>query len=196
MAKYFSIDQVIIHNTYKSYYEIASKLLIDDKSTNVLSQSNPDNHLISLYSGDFKYYNVDLIDFMQQKFNKFKGIPGITYNLKKHHIQFLSKINAIDLFTSIEKTPLYNILIKLEKNQKPDSKIKLLDFYLYIHNNYFYLLNELDQLLHFIIMIYLFPQNLIHGSILILYSNLKNIFMIKELLHLLKHLKLIFIKII
>ena len=26
MAKYFSIDQVIIHNTYKSYYEIASKL--------------------------------------------------------------------------------------------------------------------------------------------------------------------------
>ena len=79
----------------KEYNEIAaSKLLIDDKSTNVLSQSNPDNHLISLYSGDFKYYNVDLIDFMQQKFNKFKGIPGITYNLKKHHIQFLSKINA------------------------------------------------------------------------------------------------------
>ena len=45
-----------------------------------------------------------------KKLLKYKGIPGISYNLKKHHIDFLSKTNSIDLFNNIEKTPLFNIL--------------------------------------------------------------------------------------
>lgn len=143
MARYFGIDQVIIHNSYSSYFEIASKLLTGSQD-DILLQSNPDNHLISLYCGDFRYYNIDLINFMSQQFTKFKDIPGITYNLKKHHILFLSKINAIDIFDKIEKTPLFNILNKYIKNK---TDIKLLEFYLYIHENFFYLLAELNQLI-------------------------------------------------
>jgi hypothetical protein len=147
IGHFFGIDQIIIHNNYESYNSISLNLL-KDYTGEILEDSNPDNHIISLYSGDFKYYNSDLINFIEKKFSKFKEIPGITYNLKKHHIDFLSKNNAIDIFKTVEKTPLYNILNKLIKNN-PDKTYKLLDFYIYIHYNYFYLLNELDQLIAF-----------------------------------------------
>lgn len=145
IGHFFGIDQIIIHNNYESYYSISLNLLQNYKGE-ILEEQNPDNHTISLYSGDFKYYNIDLIHFIEQKFSKFKNIPGITYNLKKHHIDFLSKNDAIDIFKTIEKSSLYNILNKLLKKEK---NIKLLDFYIYIHYNYFYLLTELDQLIAF-----------------------------------------------
>ena len=147
MAHFFGIDQIIIHNNYESYNIIASNLLKDYKD-DILSEDNPDNHIVSLYSGDFKYYNSDLINFIEKKLLKYKGISGISYNLKKHHIDFLSKTNAIDLFNYVEKTPLFNILNKLIKASSNKS-YKLIDFYLYIHYNFFYLLNELDQLIAF-----------------------------------------------
>lgn len=147
MGHFFGIDQIIIHNNYESYNIIASNLLKDYKD-NILSEDNPDNHIVSLYSGDFKYYNADLINFIEKKLLKYKGIAGISYNLKKHHIDFLSKTNAIDLFNYVEKTPLFNILNKLIKASLNKS-YKLIDFYLYIHYNFFYLLNELDQLIAF-----------------------------------------------
>jgi hypothetical protein len=166
MAHYFSIDSVIIHNTYSSYDKISSNLLkiYDD---NIIDDSNPDNHTISLFSGDFKYWNVDFINFIENKTPRYKLIPGVEFNLKKHHIQFMDMINAKDIFTSTEKTPLFSILNKLEKtplkeefncssNQnspkvtcKSKSKIKLTDFYLYIHYNFFYLLDELNHLIAF-----------------------------------------------
>jgi len=141
LGKYFGIDEIIIHNSYKSYKNIADHLL-QGTDENIINEINPDNHIISLYSGDFTYYNEDLINFLENNKIKYNNIPGIKYNLKKHHIVFLSKIDAKDVFNKIEKTPLYNILIK-------SNKIKLLDFYLYIHYNFFYLLPELNQLIAF-----------------------------------------------
>lgn len=142
LGYYFGITDIIIHNSYQSYSEI-SKGLLKDNIDNIieLSQYNPDNHIISLYSGDFTYYNEDLINFMNLKFDKYKNIPGIICNLKKHHILSLQKINVIDLFKNIEKNPLYNILLKTKKTYN------LLDFYLFIHYNYFYLLPELCNLI-------------------------------------------------
>jgi len=158
MAHYFSIDSVIIHNTYESYDKISSNLL-KLYNENIAEETNPDNHLISLYSGDFKYYNLDLISFIEKKTVKFKGIPGIQYNLRKHHIAFMEQINAQDIFTSTEKTPLYSILTKMLKQTSPEGGFvysgkkteqpKLVDFYLYIHYNFFYLLDELNQLIAF-----------------------------------------------
>ncbi len=145
IAHYFSIDSVIIHNTYESYDKISSNLLIS-YNENIIEETNPDNHLISLYSGDFKYYNLDLINFIEKKTVKFKGIPGIQYNLRKHHIAFMEQINAQEIFTSTEKTPLYSILTKMLKQTQ---NLKLVDFYLHIHFNYFYLLDELNQLIAF-----------------------------------------------
>jgi hypothetical protein len=146
LARYFGIDEVIIHNSYSSYNKISNKLLDDLKKeyNNILLEENPDVHIISLYSGDFKFYNKDIINFMEQKFNRFSNIPGIVYNLKKHHINFLSKINAIDIFNNVEKTPIYNILKKYTNN---NFNITLLDFYLHIHYNFFYLIPELNQLI-------------------------------------------------
>ncbi len=144
IAHYFSIDSVIIHNTYESYDKISSKLLTL-YNENIVEETNPDNHLISLYSGDFKYYNLDLVSFIENKTVKFKGIPGIQYNLRKHHIAFMEQIDAQDIFTSTEKTPLYSILTKMQKTSNP----KLVDFYLHIHYNFFYLLDELNQLIAF-----------------------------------------------
>jgi hypothetical protein len=59
-------------------------------------------------------------------------------------------IDAQDIFTSTEKTPLFSILNKLEKTRSQgESKIKLTEFYLHIHYNFFYLLDELNQLIAF-----------------------------------------------
>lgn len=146
MAHYFSIDTVIIHNTFESYDQISSNLL-KIYNENIIDESNPDNHLISLFSGDFKYYNSDLINFIEKKTVRYKGIPGIEYNLRKHHIEFMEKVAAQELFISTEKTPLFSIYNKLQKNNK--NKIKLVEFYTHIHYNYFYLLEELNQLIAF-----------------------------------------------
>ena len=62
----FGIDQIIIHNNYESYSTIASNLLKDYKG-DILAEDNPDNHIVSLYSGDFKYYNTDLINFIENQ---------------------------------------------------------------------------------------------------------------------------------
>lgn len=146
IAHYFSIDLVIIHNTFESYDSIASNLL-KIYNENIIDESNPDNHLVSLFSGDFKYYNSDLINFIEKKKVRYREICGIEYNLKKHHIEFMEKVDTQNIFTSTEKTPLYSIYTKLEKNRK--NKIKLVEFYTYIHYNFFYLLEELNQLIAF-----------------------------------------------
>ena len=147
MARYFGIDQIIIHNEYKSYLNIATSLLRKNP-TNILDQTNPDDKIISLYSGDFKYYNSDFIQFVEHggKERRFNGIPGITFNLKRHHVNFMYKMNVEDLFKEVVKTPLYNIMLKYQKSNG-GKKVTLRDFYIYIHYNNFYLLPELNSLI-------------------------------------------------
>lgn len=142
VAHYFGISEVMIHNVHQSYKSISEKMLLNYDS-NVFKQSNPDNHLISLYSGDFKYYDKDLIDMIENKKKRFFGLAGITYTVKNHQIKRFSKIDAIKLFDNVEKSPLYNIVLKKNKQ----SNINILDFYIYIHYNYFYLIPELNKLI-------------------------------------------------
>jgi hypothetical protein len=59
----------------------------------------------------------------------------------------LEKIKAEQLFKDIVKTPLYNILLKYNKNNK--TSLNLIEFYLYIHEKYFFLLPEFNELIAF-----------------------------------------------
>lgn len=139
MARSFSIGKVLIHDEYITYDTIASQLLNDSK--NVINDFNPDNHIVSLYSGDFRYYNKSLIDHIEGKEKRFKDIPGISYNLKNHHFTRFKNTDVEQLFEDIEKSELFNILRRLKTKQN------LLDFYIYIHYNYFYLIPELNNLI-------------------------------------------------
>ena len=139
MAHYFNISQVLIHDEHESYKTIASQLL--SKTKNVINDSNPDNHAISLYSGDFKYYNLNLIGHIENKSKKYHDIPGTSHNLKNHHFKRFKSTLAKDVFEYVEKSELYNILLKTKK------EFTLLDFYMHIHNNYFYLISELNNLI-------------------------------------------------
>jgi len=141
LSYYFNISQIILHDSFESYDKISKKLLQDIKDVKI--EDNPDNHIVSLFSGDFNYYNKSLITNIEHTKKRFMSIPGVSFSLKDHHFKRFSTINALDLFKDVEKSPLYNILLKLNK-----VKITfLLDFYLYIHYNYFYLIKELDQLI-------------------------------------------------
>lgn len=130
IAKFFEISQVIIHNNYCSYKKIAQET------------QNKNKDSLCFLSGDFKYYNKDLIDFMRGRNKRFESIPGVSYNLKKHHIQKLIKTDALELFDNKGRGELYNLLIKLLKK---DKNIKILDYYLYVHENNFYLMEELNK---------------------------------------------------
>ena len=48
---------------------------------------------------DFLTSDKDSNEEFKKKLLKYKGIPGISYNLKKHHIDFLSKTKTILTFT-------------------------------------------------------------------------------------------------
>lgn len=139
MAHYFNISQVIIHDEYKTYDKIATELL--KKTRIAFNDFNPDNHVISLYSGDFRYYNENIINHIENNNKRFQGIDSVTHNLKNHHFARFRTISAKKLFEVVEKSELYNILLKIKKEQT------LLQFYIYIHYNYFYLIPELNNLI-------------------------------------------------
>lgn len=145
LSHFFGINEVIIHDRYKSYDKISNDIIkkYNSENNNILSVN--DNHIISLFSGDFKYYNVNLILSIEQKGLIFNNIPGLSFNLKQHHFQRFSKINALDIFSDIEKSPLYNILIK--QNKFSNHELNILEFYIFIHYNYFYFIKELNKLI-------------------------------------------------
>lgn len=142
LGHYFSINQILIHDRYQSYNKISTKLL-KNINHDIFDNFNPDNHVISLYSGDFNYFNLNLINYIEKKEKNFLNLPGITYNLKSHHFVRFEKIMAIAIFNDIEKSPLHNILIKVNKKKQHN----LLEYYIYIHYNYFYLIKELNTLI-------------------------------------------------
>ena len=143
IAYAFEINQAIIHDNYISYSNISKKLL-NGTDISIFSSENPDNHIISLFSGDFKYYNSNIIDHIDNNVKRFNEINGITQNLKNHHFKRFKSIKAMEMFDNRIKTPLYNILVKLRKT---NSDINILDFYKYVHENFFYMIKELDSLI-------------------------------------------------
>ena len=146
IAYCFEINQVILHDEYKSYSNIAFKLLkgIDETS---IDNFNPDNHIVSLFSSDFNYFNTNILNHIENNTRRFANITGVIQNLKNHHFTRYSNIEATILFADAVKSPLYNILLKLNKNKITKENLMILDFYKNIHYNYFYMIKELDNLI-------------------------------------------------
>lgn len=145
VAYAFQINEVIIHDDYTSYEKIADRIL----QTNNLNQddfNNPDTHAQHLMSAVSKFYPVDLMNFIISKGNYVVGDIDKTYRprfasdslkpfIKKSDIIELGDIKAMDVLDTNENNPITKLYMKFNKEYK---LVSALDFYLYLHFNYFY----------------------------------------------------------
>lgn len=163
LANTFEIDKVFIHDNYISYENLAIKNLQDYNiyDINILDFDNPDTHIINLYSGYFKNYPEEFINYLLSKANfferkkyipKFNEINGVQYGIPKKLMDLILNLKSDEIFYEHERS---NITRIYDKNK---AKSELLgDFYLLVHFKYFYLLTELNKL----ILSYLFNKELL-----------------------------------
>ena len=150
LAKAFNIDEVIIHDNYLSYENIAEHNLINMDYDDI-DFNNPDTHSMNLFSGYFQFYPEELINYIysirQNKSYtpKYYNIIGIRILLPYYRIDELNYIKSEEILSikEKEKTLLNKILKK-----NIDKCLFILDFYIFIHENYFYLINELTECIH------------------------------------------------
>jgi hypothetical protein len=148
LSKAFNIDEVIIHDNYLSYENIVENNLTNMNYDDI-DFNNPDTHSMNLFSGYFQFYPEEIINYIysirQNKpyVPKYYNIIGIRMLLPYYRIDELNYIKSEDIFFLKEKTLLNKILIK-----NINKCLYILDFYLFIHENYFYLINELNDVIH------------------------------------------------
>jgi hypothetical protein len=147
LAKAFNCDEVVIHDNYLSYESIAEDNLTNMNYDNI-DFNNPETHSMNLFSGYFQFYPEELINYIysirQNKSYtpKYYNIIGIRILLPYYRIDELKYIKSEDVLSikEKEKTLLNKILKK-----NIDKCLYILDFYIFIHENYFYLINELNE---------------------------------------------------
>lgn len=148
LAKAFNIDEVIIHDNYLSYEHIAEKNLIN-MNYDEIDFNNPDTHSMNLFSGYFQFYPEELINYIysirqhRPYTPKYYNIIGIQILLPYYRIDELRYIKSEEILSFKEKTLLNKIL-----NKNIDKYSYILDFYIFIHENYFYLINDLNDCIH------------------------------------------------
>ena len=150
LSKAFNIDEVIIHDNYLSYEKITVKNLDNmDYNKNDTDFNNPEIHSMNLHSGYFQFYPEELINYIysirqnKQYTQKYYNIIGIRILLPYYRIDELSRIKSEEILFFKEKTYLNKIL-----NKNINKCLYILDFYIFIHENYFYLINELNDCIH------------------------------------------------
>ena len=147
LAKAFNCDEVVIHDNYLSYESIAEYNLTNMNYDNI-DFNNPETHSMNLFSGYFQFYPEELINYIysirQNKSYtpKYYNIIGIRILLPYYRIDELKYIKSEEVLSikEKEKTLLNKILKK-----NIDKCLYILDFYIFIHENYFYLINELNE---------------------------------------------------
>jgi hypothetical protein len=152
LAKAFSIDEVIIHDNYISYENITEKNLDNIDYNNFdIDFNRPDTYSMNLFTGYFQFYPEELINYIYSirqnkpytpKYHNIIGF-GIRILLPYYRIDDLSYIKSEEILSFKEKTYLNKIL-----NKNIDKCLYILDFYIFIHENYFYLMNELNECIH------------------------------------------------
>ena len=165
LSKIFEIDVVYIHDNYIPYEDLAIENLQNYKifDINILDFDNPDTHIINLYSGYFKYYPEEFINYLISKskfFNfenisyipKYNDINGISYAIPEKLMNIIFNLKTTEIFFENERS---NITRIFDKNT--DKSQLLGEFYLLIHFKYFYLMSELNKL----ILTYLFKNDLL-----------------------------------
>ena len=152
LAKAFNIDEVIIHDNYISYENITVTNLDNiDYNDFDIDFNRPDTHSMNLFSGYFQFYPEELINYIYsirqhkpytQKYYNIIGF-GIRILLPYYRIDELSYVKSEEILSFKEKTLLNKILKK-----NIIKCLYILDFYIFIHENYFYLMNELNECIH------------------------------------------------
>lgn len=148
LSKAFNINEVIIHDNYISYENIVEKNLSNIDYDDI-DFNNPDTHSMNLFSGYFQFYPEELINYIYSiRQNtiykpKFYNIIGIQLLLPYYRIDELIYIKSEIILTFKEKTLLHKILKK-----NIDKCLYILDFYIFIHENYFYFVKELNDCIH------------------------------------------------
>jgi hypothetical protein len=150
LAKAFNIDEVIIHDNYLSYENITETNLVNI-DYNDFDFNRPDMHSTNLFSGYFQFYPEEIINYIYSirqhkpytpKYYNIIGL-GIQILLPYYRIDELSHIKSEEILSFKEKTFLNKIL-----NKNIDKCLYVLDFYIFIHEKYFYLMNELNECIH------------------------------------------------
>ena len=142
LAFIFNIDNIIIHPDYSSYNAIINNEFDIDKQIKYLDDENIDSHKLNLYTADNSFYCIDIYNYIlsivdnNTCFNKFKD-----YYVKNNiDQQFFKNINNIDFYSL--NIPKLHSLYKLYTKNTFDS---ILHYYIYLHNNYFYLVENLEH---------------------------------------------------
>ena len=154
VGKVFKINEIIVHDNYISYESIAEKKLLSYNAT-IYDFDNPDTNIINLYTGYSKYYHEELIKYIISINSLYPKVPyickydfeGVTPAIKYNIIDSLAKVKTESVLKIKEITHIYTIF---KKNQIDCEYV--LNFYLFLHYNYFYLLNELNECIYLFII--------------------------------------------
>lgn len=155
VAKAFDVKTVIIHDDWESYQKIAEENVEDDKLS-IMSYDTPEANLqIMMYSSSAIFYPKDLISYISSVSNyKYKhGSSKYRQKFTSNSVfPFLKKDDISDLrnlsFEKITDITLNTPINKIFKFFKTSYGLhSVLDFYIYLHYHFFYIINELNTLL-------------------------------------------------
>jgi len=123
----FNIKNAIIYNIYdKNNKFVKKKIYHDDEN-------------LKINSAYITNYNVDLYNYLKLKKKRFNSIY-IIENFNYFYLDILSSIKIDEILTSEDTDKLYYIY---KNYYKDNNNIK--NFYIYITENYWYLINELNK---------------------------------------------------
>lgn len=150
----FNIQDVIIHDNYMSYEHNANQF-IESKEMTMSNFDNPDTHVQQLLTAKNKFYPIDVMNYVISKGNYISGNIDKTYVprfdmdyiqsfFKKDDINELTIISAREVLSTDENNLLTKLYLKFIKQYNLPS---VLDFYLYLHFNYFYIIRIFNKYL-------------------------------------------------
>jgi hypothetical protein len=154
VALVFNIQEVFIHDDYVSYEDIANTIL-QSKQFSKDNLENPDVQIQHLFTAKYKFYPRDVINYVISKGNYIPTNIDKTYIprflldstqpfFKKDEIDELAKTKAMDVLNTSENNLITKLYFKFSKEFGLTSA---LDFYLYLHYNYFYFIRIYNKYL-------------------------------------------------
>jgi hypothetical protein len=155
LGKAFDVHTIMIHDDWESYQLIAEQNMNDNYS-DVMDFDNPDtNFKILLYSANTSFYPKDLVGYMLslsnynykdtvKKYRPKFNLKGVDAFLKKDDIGNLQELNFNKLSDAKLNTPINKVFLKFQAVYGLNN---VLDFYIYLHFHYFYLIIELNRLM-------------------------------------------------
>ena len=159
LAFIFNIDNVLIHPDYSSYYHIIYNDFDIDKQIKYLEEDNIDSHKLNLYTADNTFYCIDIYNYILLVINNDPFISKFKDYYVKNNLDLTFFKNLLDLNFNNINIPKLHPLYKLYYKKTFDN---LLIYYIYIHDNYFYLIENLE---HYILKYYNINNNIFYNMI-------------------------------